>query len=313
MKNKKNRQIIFLLTGEQWLGILFITILVIATLVAIKHWQPQRTEATSWVNDSTKNNFVNYQHKQDSLRKAQWKKQYPRQTIAINMQTFDPNTADSTTLLQLGLEPWQVRTLIKYRNTGAKFRKQEDLKKLYFVNDSIYQTLQPYININITHDTTSLDTIRRDTLHHWRRTKKDTILNLRTADTTELKMIPQIGSYRALQIVKWRQQLGGFTRVEQILEARGMDDINADSLLLYFVIDSIQVEQMPINTASVRSLERHPYLRYEQAKAIYEYRRRHIRIKSADELRNIKELSNEDIEKILPYLDFSHSKTHKKN
>ena len=28
---------------------------------------------------------------------------------------FDPNTADSTTLLKLGLAPWQVRAIYKYR------------------------------------------------------------------------------------------------------------------------------------------------------------------------------------------------------
>ena len=28
---------------------------------------------------------------------------------------FDPNTADSTTLLRLGLAPWQVRAIYKYR------------------------------------------------------------------------------------------------------------------------------------------------------------------------------------------------------
>jgi DNA uptake protein ComE-like DNA-binding protein len=46
-------------------------------------------------------------------------------------------------------------------------------------------------------------------------------------------------------------------------------------------------------------------LNFEQAKAIYEYRRKHIRIQSGDELRKIKELGEEDIEKILIYLDFS--------
>ncbi len=305
---KKEQQIIILLTGEQWLGILILTILIVGTLAAVKHWQPKQQAATSWVNDSTKNNFTKYQHNQDSLRKVQWKKQYPRDTIAIKMQIFDPNTVDSTTLLQLGLKRWEARTLIKYRNTGAKFRKKEDIKKLYFVNDSLYQALQPYIHI--TPDTTHLDTIfHKDTLHHYQRIKKDTILNLRTADTTELKMIPEIGSYRAQQIVLWRQQLGGFTRVEQILEARGMENVNADSLLKHFMIDSIQVDKIPINTASVKRLERHPYLRYEQAKAIYEYRRRHIRINSVDDLKKIKGIAEEDIKKIVPYLDFSHTKT----
>ena len=39
---------------------------------------------------------------------------------------FDPNTADSTTLLRLGLVPWQVRNIYKYRAAGGIYRSKED-------------------------------------------------------------------------------------------------------------------------------------------------------------------------------------------
>jgi competence ComEA-like helix-hairpin-helix protein len=144
-----------------------------------------------------------------------------------------------------------------------------------------------------------------DSLPKWRSIKKDTILNLRTADTTELKMIRGIGSYRAKMIVRYREQLGGYARVEQMLEARGMDKVVADSILPHFYIDSVVVNKMPVNKMRPEVLQRHPYLNFEQAKAIYEYRRKHIRIKSAEELKKIKELGPKDIEKIVIYLDFS--------
>jgi DNA uptake protein ComE-like DNA-binding protein len=67
----------------------------------------------------------------------------------------------------------------------------------------------------------------------------------------------------------------------------------------------VVVEKMLVNRMRPESLQRHPYLNFEQAKAIYEYRRKHIRIKSADELKKIRHLSPEDIEKVLIYLDFS--------
>ena len=272
----------------------------------MKYLQPA-DEPTILVEDSVKTDFKDYQTKQDSLYKAKWKKTYKRDTIAIRMQMFDPNTVDSMTLLHLGFKPWQAKNMLKYRAKGGKYRKKKDLKKLYGMTDSMYLALTPYIYIkdSIVVDSARIDSVRTDSLPKWKSTKKDTILNLRTADTTELKLIRGIGSYRAKMIVRYREQLGGYAQVEQIMEARGMDKVIADSILPHFYIDSVVVNKIPINHIRPEVLQRHPYLNFEQAKAIYEYRRKHIRIKSAEELNKIKGLSPTDIEKISIYLDFS--------
>ena len=303
---KKKREKIFLLTGEQWLGLLILGVIIAGTMVGMKYLQPA-DEPTILVEDSIKTNFKDYQVKQDSLYKAKWKKTYKRDTIAIRMQVFDPNTVDSMTLLHLGFKPWQAKNMLKYRAKGGKYRTKEDLKKLYGMTDSMYLALAPYIYIkdSIVVDSARIDSVRTDSLPRWNSTKKDTILNLRTADTTELKLISGIGSYRAKMIVRYREQLGGYAQVEQIMEARGMDKVIADSILPHFYIDSVVVNKIPINHIRPEVLQRHPYLNFEQAKAIYEYRRKHIRIKSAEELKKIKGLSPTDIEKILIYLDFS--------
>ena len=303
----KKREKIFLLTAEQWLGLLILAVLIIGGMVATKYLQP-KAEPIILVEDSVKTNFEDYQAKQDSIYKAKWKKTYKRDTIEIRMQMFDPNTVDSVTLLHLGFKPWQAKNMLKYRAKGGRYRQKEDMKKLYGMTDSMYIALEPYICIqqdSIAVDSAQVDTIRLDSLPKWRSIKKDTILNLRTADTTELKLIRGIGSYRAKMIVRYREQLGGYARVEQILEARGMDKVVADSILPHFYIDSVVLNKMPVNKIRPEVLHRHPYLSFEQAKAIYEYRRRHIRIKSAEELKKIKGLSPTDIEKISIYLDFS--------
>ena len=303
----KKREKIFLLTAEQWLGLLILAVLIAAGMVATKYLQPE-SKPVVLVEDSIKTDFKDYQTKQDSVYKAKWKKTYKRDTIEIRMQVFDPNTVDSITLLHLGFKPWQAKNMLKYRAKGGRYRKKEDMKKLYGMTDSMYIALEPYIYIlqdSIVIDSTKVDTVRLDSLPKWRSIKKDTILNLRTADTTELKLIRGIGSYRAKMIVRYREQLGGYVRVEQILEARGMDKVIADSILSHFYIDSVVVNKMPVNKMRPEVLQRHPYLNFEQAKAIYEYRRKHIRIKSAEELKKIKGLNPTDIEKISIYLDFS--------
>ena len=307
---KKQQKIRFLLTTEQWLGVILLVLFVIGTLVVVKHFQPQKNTELSWVNDSTKTQFVTYQAQQDSIRKKEWKRKYKRDTIVIHMQEFDPNTVDSSTLVHLGFKPWQAKNMIKYRAAGGKYRKAEDLKKLYGMTDSMYRALTPYIRIarenidSLTSDSVLKDSVLKDSLPKWINENKDTILNLRTADTTELKMIRGIGSYRAKQIVRYREQLGGFVSAEQILEVKGMEVLEADSVLKYFVLDSVEIEQMNVNQASIQHLSRHPYLRFEQAKAIYELRRKKVRLNSIKDLEVLECIDAKTLEKIAPYINF---------
>lgn len=299
----KRKRIYFVMTAEQWLGVVVLVVLVVGTLMVVKRFQPPKEDETVWVNDSTKSQFADYQEKQDSIRKAQWRRQ--RDTIAVRMQVFDPNTADSSTLVHLGFKPWQAKNMVKYRAAGGKYRKPEDLKKLYGMTDSMYQALTPYIYIAREEvDSVAVDSLRKDSLPRWKEENKDTILNLRTADTVELKMIHGIGSYRARQIVRYREQLGGFVSVEQVLEAKGMENVDADSLLAHFWIDSVKIEAMNVNSVGVQRLSRHPYLRFEQAQAIYELRRKKIRLDSIQQLQQIECISAETLEKIAPYLNF---------
>jgi competence ComEA-like helix-hairpin-helix protein len=135
------------------------------------------------------------------------------------------------------------------------------------------------------------------------------VLNLRTADTTELKMIRGIGAYRAKQIVRYREQLGGFASVEQLREVKALqplllDSLSADSLLRHFVLDSVKVTPLRVNSARVETLQRHPYISFEQAKAIYELRRRKISLKSIDQLRTLDCLTEADLRRLQPYLHF---------
>ena len=305
---------VFFLTSEQWLGLVLLVILVIGTLIAVKRLRPQEDVEVGWSNDSTKMEFVAYQVRQDSIRKAQWKKTYKRDTIAIRLQVFDPNTADSSTLVHLGFKPWQAKNLLKYRAKGGRYRRPEDLKRLYGMTDSMYQALQPYIQIvrtevdslrmdSMGRDSLWRDTTRYDSMPKWQHVKKDTILNLRTADTTELKLIRGVGSYRAKQIVRYRDALGGFVRVEQLKEVEGMESV-ADSVMKHFVLDSANVKQLNVNTMGVRQLSKHPYLRFEDAKAIYELRRRKIKLDSIEQLYELETMSEETIKKVAPYLNF---------
>lgn len=314
---KKKRQIVFLLTLEQWLGVAILAVLVGVTVFLLQRMEPQKEEATMQVNDSTLAEFATHQAEQDSIRKAAWKKKYPRDTIVIRMQMFDPNTADSSTLVHVGLKKWQASNMLKYRTKGGRYRRAEDMKKIYGMTDSMYMALLPYIQIDtvaVDHYRDSIrqrerDSVMIDSMPRYVSQKRDTILNLRTADTTELKMIRGIGSYRARQIVRYREQLGGFAHVDQLREIKALqplltDSMSADSLLAHFWLDSVIIDPLHVNSAGVEKLQRHPYLSFEQAKAIYELRRKKVHLDSITQLKKVDCFTEQELKRLTPYLSF---------
>ena len=135
-----------------------------------------------------------------------------------------------------------------------------------------------------------------------RHEKKDTILDLNTADTTELMYIRGIGPYKARQIVRYREQLGGFYSPSQLTD-EALSRLQLDSLVGCFIADTNAIQTIPVNTCSLERLSRHPYLRYEQAKAIYLLRRRSIRINNLSELKQAG-LSDDELLRIRYYLRF---------
>lgn len=60
------------------------------------------------------------------------------------LHAFDPNTADSVTLLQLGLPPFVVRNILRYRQKGGVFRSATAFSKIYGLSSDDYHRLLPY-------------------------------------------------------------------------------------------------------------------------------------------------------------------------
>lgn len=222
----------------------------------------------------------------------------------IKLAIFDPNTADSTTLLSLGLPSRMVKNILHYRNKQGKFRYPEDFRKIYGLTEEQYRTLYPYIQI--TKDFSSKDTVRlltaqsvqRDTLMKY---LPGTIISLNSADTTELKKIPGIGSSIARMMVNYRERLGGFFRIEHLQEIH----LKAEKLRPWFSIDIQQTRRINLNKAGMERMLHHPYINYYQAKVIIEYRKKKGSLKSLKQLSLYEEFTPIDLERLEPYICYN--------
>jgi len=218
---------------------------------------------------------------------------------------FDPNTADSTQLLRLGLQPWQVRNIYKYRAAGGIYRRKEDFAKLYGLTVKQYHELEPYINISSDYlpASTLVDDEplpQRDTLRFPVKIEAGEHVILNLADTAELRHVPGIGVYYAKEIARYGQLLGGYVSVDQLDE---IDNFPQEAKK-YFVIEGAQPQRLNINRLTLNELKRHPYINYYQAKAIVDHRRNFGPISDLDELKLLDDFTPEAIERMRPYIEY---------
>ena len=201
------------------------------------------------------------------------KRYKPYATTARRVETFpfDPNTADSTQL----------------------YRTKEDFARLYGLTVKDYRRLEPYIRISSDYLPAATLVGRRNYGAHGqngsdgsngpdgqepypRKIDSTQHIVLNTADTTQLKRVPGIGSYYAKEIVRHGKWLGGY----------------------------VTPQRLNINKLSLQQLRRHPYINYYQAKAITDYRRLHGDIHSLQELRFSRDFTPEAIKRLEPYITF---------
>lgn len=239
---------------------------------------------------------------------------------------FDPNTADSTTLLRLGLAPWQVRAIYKYRAKRGRYHEPADFQRLAGMTQELWDRLGPMVRIApkyrlikpqrrpslqveaatpepVSPPAVTTDTARefvKDPPHRSNKFRQLTQVDINAADTALLQRIPGIGSYRARMIVQYRQALGGYSHLEQVMESCELPD----ELLNWLSFSPVPLKQLDINRLSVRQLMRHPYISFYQAREIVEYRHEHGPFSGMDDLLKVPRLSQEDARRLQPYLLF---------
>lgn len=226
----------------------------------------------------------------------------------VRLTEFDPNTADSTLLLQIGLQPWQVRCIYRYRAHGGVYRRPSDFARLYGLTAGQYRALEPYIRIapdyrpaaEVYARSEAAEPSARDTLRYPVKLKPTERVALNTADTALLKRVPGIGSYYARRIVNYRRQLGGYVSVSQLAEIEGMPA----EAMAYFTVDASHIQRLRINELTLAQLRRHPYIDYLQARDICDYRRLKGPISSLAQLRLLHVFPEAALDRLRPYIEF---------
>ncbi len=213
----------------------------------------------------------------------------------------DPNRASAEELIGVGFSSELAKRLVNYRNKGAKFVIKKDLLKLYGLNHDMYKRIEPYLSLPEKPAPTPSPAV----LLSKKLNKEKTLIDLNQADTSQLKRVFGIGDKLSDRIVKYRNKIGGFVSIDQLVEVYGIDSALVDEVKKdFFVSSTFQPEKIKINTAKQGELSAHPYINRALARAIEAYRFQHGAFQSLEDLGKVQLMKETTLQKLKPYVSF---------
>jgi len=150
---------------------------------------------------------------------------------------FNPNTVSVEDLIRLGFSEKQAQAIDRYRVAGGRFRRRGDFAKSFVVADSVYRRLEAFIDIPK--------------------------VDLNRADSAALDDLPGIGPWYAARIIAYRDELGGYSFPEQLLDIYRFDQEKYDGLS--DLVFCSQPAPYALWSLPADSLAKHPYIRSRQA------------------------------------------------
>jgi len=224
---------------------------------------------------------------------------------------FNPNELNADDWNAMGMDERITKNIIRYREKGGKFRDKEGFSKIYGMNDGIYGILEPYIRIPAEEKKyPKNDTGKYQQNFNTNQEKKyekykpePVMVELNSADSTALLALTGIGPSYAGRIIKYRDRLGGFYAVEQLMEIKGMDSIRFNQFKDQITIDSALIRKIDLNNVAFKDLLKHPYFEYYLVKAIFQKKDEVNRFDSVGQIRSVPVMYEELYGKICPYLE----------
>jgi len=212
---------------------------------------------------------------------------------------FDPNTLSVEGWQKLGLSEKTSKTIDKYRTKGGKFYKPEDIKKIWGMPEGFYERVKDYIVITPIQNNYQQNNFEKAT--YTKPEKKVPVVNINEADTSVFIALPGIGSKLAARIINFRDKLGGFYSVDQVGETYSLPDSTFQKIKSSLQLSG-SVKKLNVNTATKDELKVHPYIRWNLANAIVEYRNQHGNFSSIDDVKKISLITDEVFNKIKFYI-----------
>ena len=219
---------------------------------------------------------------------------------SVRIYPFNPNYITDFKGYALGMSVEEIDKLHQFRDEDKWINSAIDFQKVTGVSDSLLASISPYFKFpDWVIEAEKKKAKRREVAPIF-------ISDLNTAKAEELQKIDGIGDVLASRIVNYRTKIGGFRSEIQLKDIYGLSYETREKLQRQFrVIESENFRLININKAKVLDLVEVPYIKYELAREIIDFRQLHEKIESFEELSKIESFPSDKIDRIQLYLSLN--------
>lgn len=213
----------------------------------------------------------------------------PQRRVFTPQGEFRIDTVGENFLCSMGFSYRWSRAFVDCYHR-REMRSLEELREINFIGDSITELLSKYI------------IFPEPEADHFR-----SPLEINSADSAALCGLYGVGPTTASAIVKYRERLGGFYKIEQLSEVRGVTEANYRKILQQICCDSFLIQKIDINFAAASRMKGHPYISERILRKLISKRQQR---KSKGGWSTVEEMVEDDIltpdeaQRLRPYLRF---------
>ena len=207
----------------------------------------------------------------------------------IHYEPFRIDTVTVAYLRTIGFTHRRATAFIRYRDMRGGLRNIEEVRECYVIPSAECDTLARYIifpEIATTEER----------------------IELNGADSATLRSIYGIGEKSVVEIIKYRQKLGGFVRVEQLSEVKSVTESNFEKILQQIYCDSCNISKIDINFARPQRLAAHPYISDASLRKLLKTRQLKGGWSRIEEMIDDKIFTRDEAERLRPYLRFTRTR-----
>lgn len=179
---------------------------------------------------------------------------------------FNPNFINDHKGYILGLNTDEIDRLLKYRSNGNWINSEEDFKKVTGVDDSLLNKLSKSFKFP--------DWVKNKTPSIQIKKSNDKIKDLNRATKNQLISVYGIGEKLSQRIINYRDKWGGFLTENELYLIYGLDSIVIDRIKKKFkILNPRKIKILNINKITSYELVQVPFIDYELAFEIVDYRK----------------------------------------
>lgn len=305
MQKKEQHQLLSFSKKEKngIIVIVFINLLLIFTPFIYERLFPEKEETTvdliselKALEEIQKDSIKNYgDHVQwPEKNQHQGKTQQGQSETKTELFNFNPNVITEREWMKLGVSEKTAKSIQKYISKGGQFRKPGDIKKIWGIPESLVNELIPFVQIPETRSKYEKEFPKKNE-------RAVTLIDINKADSTIWESLPGIGPTLAKRIILYREKLGGFLDMSQLLEVWGLQDSVLQKSKNRLVLGG-EIKKININLVTFEALKTHPYIGYKSANAIINYRNQHGNFNRLEDIQKIVQIDEKSYNRFVVYL-----------